>query len=125
MARKGSTRILIVSRSFPASAGRNAIVVRIVVLGRESLCALANSQSGVIGRILRMPGEARRSAYTRYSPNISSAISRSTIMGKQRESNKEAKKEPLHTAKEKKAAKQAKKHAGDIIQPLIPHGTAH
>ena len=33
-------------------------------------------------------------------------------------SNKERKKQPLHTAKEKKAAKQAKKHAGDH-QPLI------
>lgn len=28
-------------------------------------------------------------------------------------SNKEPKKQPLHTAKEKKAAKRAKKHAGD------------
>jgi hypothetical protein len=33
-------------------------------------------------------------------------------------SNKERKKQPLRTAKEKKAAKQAKKHAGDH-QPLI------
>lgn len=33
-------------------------------------------------------------------------------------SNKEPKKQPLHTAKEKKAAKQAKKHAGDHA-PLI------
>ena len=33
-------------------------------------------------------------------------------------SNKEPKKQPLHTAKEKKAAKQAKKHAGDH-QPLV------
>lgn len=44
-------------------------------------------------------------------------------MGKQRQSNKEAKKEAVLNPKEKKAAKQAKKHAGDMIQPLIPHGT--
>lgn len=33
-------------------------------------------------------------------------------------SNKESKKQPMHTAKEKKAAKRAKKHAGDHA-PLI------
>lgn len=33
-------------------------------------------------------------------------------------SNKERKKQPLHTAKEKKAAKRAKKHAGAPL-PLI------
>lgn len=33
-------------------------------------------------------------------------------------SNKEPKKKPVRTAKEKKAAKRAKKHAGDH-QPLI------
>jgi hypothetical protein len=33
-------------------------------------------------------------------------------------SNKETKKQPLHTAKEKKAAKRAKKHAGGH-PPLI------
>ena len=33
-------------------------------------------------------------------------------------SNKEQKKQPLHTAKEKKAAKRAKKHAGEH-PPLI------
>ncbi|WP_200383897.1 hypothetical protein [Rhodocyclus tenuis] len=112
-------------QSFPAGAGGNANVAQIVFFGRKSLCALSNTRPAVIRQILRMPGKAGRSAYTRYSPNISSAISGSTIMGKQRQSNKEAKKEPLHNAKEKKAAKQAKKHAGDIIQPLIPHGTAH
>ncbi len=41
-------------------------------------------------------------------------------MSKARQSNKEAKKQPLLTAKEKKIAKQAKKHAGDVI-PIIPH----
>lgn len=40
-------------------------------------------------------------------------------MGKARQSNKETKKTPLLNAKEKKAAKQAKKHASDIV-PLIP-----
>jgi len=40
-------------------------------------------------------------------------------MGKARESSKEAKKAPAKTAKEKKAAKQLKKHASDVV-PLIP-----
>lgn len=39
-------------------------------------------------------------------------------MSKSQHSNKEAKKHSLHTDKEKKAAKQAKKHAGDPV-PLI------
>jgi hypothetical protein len=34
-------------------------------------------------------------------------------------SNKEPKKQPLHTAKEKRAAKQAKKHAGDHPPPIV------
>lgn len=40
-------------------------------------------------------------------------------MGKVRQSNKEAKKQPAMTPKEKKAAKQVKKHAGDSV-PLVP-----
>lgn len=40
-------------------------------------------------------------------------------MGKVRQSNKEAKKQPLLTPKEKKAAKHAKKHATDIVHPLV------
>lgn len=39
-------------------------------------------------------------------------------MSKQQKSNKESKKEPLLTPKEKKAAKQAHKHAGDAT-PII------
>ena len=39
-------------------------------------------------------------------------------MPKSRQSNKEQKKHALLTPKEKKAAKQVKKHAGDIV-PLI------
>ena len=39
-------------------------------------------------------------------------------MSKLRQNNKEAKKQPLMTPKEKKAAKHAKKHASDIT-PLI------
>lgn len=39
-------------------------------------------------------------------------------MGKERQNNKEAKKQPALTPKEKKAAKHAKKHASDIV-PLI------
>lgn len=42
-------------------------------------------------------------------------------MGKEKHSTKEAKKAPLLTPKEKKAAKEAKKHAAGNIQPLIPH----
>jgi hypothetical protein len=41
-------------------------------------------------------------------------------MGKIRQGNKETKKQPAMTPKEKKAAKQAKKHAHDVV-PLIPH----
>lgn len=43
-------------------------------------------------------------------------------MSKSQHSNKESKKNPLLTIKEKKAAKQAKKHVGDSV-PLIvkPH----
>jgi hypothetical protein len=40
-------------------------------------------------------------------------------MGKIRQSNKEPKKQPAMTPKEKKAAKQAKKHIGDFV-PMIP-----
>jgi len=36
-------------------------------------------------------------------------------MSKAQQSNKEAKKQPLLTPKEKKAAKQAKKHAGEAV----------
>lgn len=41
-------------------------------------------------------------------------------MGKTTKSNKEAKKQPLLTPKEKKSAKQARKHASDMV-PLIHH----
>lgn len=40
-------------------------------------------------------------------------------MSKLKQGNKEAKKQPFMSAKEKKAAKQAKKHAADVV-PLIP-----
>ncbi len=39
-------------------------------------------------------------------------------MSKVQKSNKEAKKQAAKTPKEKKAAKQAKKHAGDAV-PLV------
>jgi len=42
-------------------------------------------------------------------------------MGKIRQSNKEAKKQPAKNTKEKKAAKQAKKHAHDVAPLIIPH----
>jgi hypothetical protein len=41
-------------------------------------------------------------------------------MGKAKQSNKEAKKQPVLTAKEKKSAKQTKKHASDAT-PLVVH----
>jgi hypothetical protein len=40
-------------------------------------------------------------------------------MGKVRQSNKETKKQPASTPKEKKAAKQARKHASATM-PIIP-----
>lgn len=40
-------------------------------------------------------------------------------MSKIRKGNKESKKPAAHTPKEKKAAKQAKKHASDAL-PIIP-----
>lgn len=39
-------------------------------------------------------------------------------MSKLQKSNKEAKKQPAHSPKEKRAAKMAKKHAGDAV-PLV------
>ena len=42
-------------------------------------------------------------------------------MGKSKETTKEAKKKPEKTAKEKKAAKQAKKHGSSNV-PLIAPG---
>ena len=48
----------------------------------------------------------------------SRVLTRSTIMGKIRQGNKEQKKQPLLTPKEKKSAKQAEKHASDIV-PLV------
>ena len=41
-------------------------------------------------------------------------------MGKARQSNKEAKKQAVQTPKEKKAAKQAKKHGVDVV-PFLTH----
>ncbi len=43
-------------------------------------------------------------------------------MSKSQRSNKEAKKRPLLTAKEKKAAKQVKKRGTDVV-PFIARGT--
>ena len=40
-------------------------------------------------------------------------------MSKSHESNKQNKKAPLLTPKEKKAAKQLKKHARDVV-PIVP-----
>jgi hypothetical protein len=40
-------------------------------------------------------------------------------MGKAQQSNKETKKQPLLSPKEKKAAKQAKKHGSDAT-PMVP-----
>lgn len=43
-------------------------------------------------------------------------------MSKSQHSNKEAKKHALLTPKEKKAAKQVKKHAGDVVPLNVAHG---
>jgi hypothetical protein len=40
-------------------------------------------------------------------------------MGRLRQGNKETKKTPVLNAREKKAAKLARKHAGDVV-PIIP-----
>jgi hypothetical protein len=40
-------------------------------------------------------------------------------MTKARQSNKEAKKQPLMTPKEKKAAKQTRKHAADVVPFIV------
>lgn len=44
-------------------------------------------------------------------------------MGKARQSNKEPRKQPLLNPKEKKAAKLARKHAGDQV-PFLPRDSA-
>lgn len=46
--------------------------------------------------------------------------SKEQIMGKTTKSNKEVKKHALLSPKEKKHAKQVKKHASDTV-PIIPH----
>jgi hypothetical protein len=58
------------------------------------------------------------SAYTEPSLGISQCIPGAKAMSKEKSSKKETKKQPLHTQKEKKAAKQVKKHAGEAV-PII------
>lgn len=41
-------------------------------------------------------------------------------MSKSQQSNKEVKKQALLTPKEKKAAKQVKKHAGGVVPLIVP-----
>ena len=41
-------------------------------------------------------------------------------MSKTRHSTKEEKKPPAMNPKEKRAAKRARKHAGDAVQPFLP-----
>lgn len=43
-------------------------------------------------------------------------------MGKERHGTKEAKKQPVMTPKEKKHAKQVKKHTPEFIHPVTPRG---
>jgi hypothetical protein len=43
-------------------------------------------------------------------------------MSKSRKPNKETKKQPLHTPKEKRAAKLLKKHAGDAVPFIAKSG---
>ena len=42
-------------------------------------------------------------------------------MGKAKESSKEVKKQPSKTLKEKREAKQAKKHGSDSVPIIAPH----
>lgn len=42
-------------------------------------------------------------------------------MSKPRNSHREMKKQPLLTPKERRAAKQAKKHAGDAVPLVVTH----
>ena len=60
---------------------------------------------------------AGASVYTGKVPRIRRCTSRSSIMGKVRQSNKEAKKQPAMTPKEKKVAKQTKKQSLDLTHP--------
>jgi hypothetical protein len=46
-------------------------------------------------------------------------------MSKSQQTNKESKKQALHSPKEKKAAKMAKKHAGDAAPLIVKGTTAH
>jgi hypothetical protein len=57
----------------------------------------------------------------RRSPGTPSIGSGANTMSKTQKSNKETKKQALLTPKEKKAAKQLKKHAGEVA-PLIVKG---
>lgn len=43
------------------------------------------------------------------------------MSNKEQHSNRKTMKEPAHTPKEKKALKQAKKHAKDVVPLLPPH----
>jgi len=52
------------------------------------------------------------------APNTTTTLEKPDMSNRDQHSNKESKKAPQHTAKEKKAAKQAKKHSGDH-QPLV------
>jgi hypothetical protein len=65
------------------------------------------------------PVSPRRWAYTERAPATTGAPTRSEIMSKVKHGNKESKKQPVMSAKEKKAAKQAKKTATDTV-PFIP-----
>ncbi|HNE42673.1 MAG TPA: hypothetical protein PKL28_14695 [Rhodocyclaceae bacterium] len=59
------------------------------------------------------------SAYSEAVPPLGGAL-QEVIMGKIRKGNKETKKQALLTPKEKKVAKQVKKHAGDKV-PFVVH----
>jgi len=65
-------------------------------------------------------GYSRRIGLYSIGTANSPVFTRSTAMGKIKKDGREAKKQATLTPKEKKAAKQAKKHASDIV-PLIHH----
>jgi hypothetical protein len=48
-----------------------------------------------------------------FAPKVNHIFCRENVMSKSQRSNREVKKQALHTPKEKKLAKRLKKHAGD------------
>ena len=68
-----------------------------------------------------MSGYSCRTAHSkRVAGYVQPGTHKEIAMSKAQKNNKEVKKQSLLSPKEKKAAKQVKKHAGDIV-PLLAH----